>query len=208
MKIKDMLFRIAGKELGFYGSTKLQPQEAFKLEALAADYGKSVVDTDFIAWCEEARGADYSYPVTVYLKVADGRLKALAAAEDQAEDPRIITLSAFVFGLVGRTPHPADIKKFLTKYSLEDIQDAFQAFAAPLDEYEQKWAIKNFFRDNGGEGVISYRLQKKAADVLQAASIESSTAAGIAQANAERDKRLAEIEEEERESRIFGDKPF
>ncbi len=83
MKIKDMLFRSAGKELGFYGSTKLQPQEAFKLEALAADYGKSVVDTDFIAWCEEARGADYSYPVTVYLKVADGRLKALAAAPGQ-----------------------------------------------------------------------------------------------------------------------------
>jgi len=209
VKIRDMLFRTAGKELGWYGQTRLQPQETFKLESLAADYGKSVVEADFISWCEEVRGADHNYPVSVYIRAADARLKSLAAAEDQAEDPRIVTLSAYVFGLVRRTPHPADVKKFLAKYSLEDIQEAFKAFAEPLDEYEQKWAIKNFFRDNGGEAMVLYIVQKKEAALRQAREVEMSTAQGLLQAEREQQARIKQMEEEERQdSYRDGSKPF
>ena len=207
MRITDILFDAAGKEFEYFGSRTLYPNETTLLQSLGAVYSKATVEADFILWAEEVP-RDIDNPVRAYTRVAADRLKRVRAEVEQKDDPRINEITGFVFGLTNRTPHPADIKRFLEKYTQEEIQDAFQAFAAPLDEYEQKWAIKNFFRDNGGEGVISYRKGAKEAAELQARSIESSASAGIAAANAERDKRQAEIEAEERESSIFGDKPF
>lgn len=208
MRITDILFEAAAKEFEYFGSRTLYPNETEILQSLGSVYGKSTVEADFILWAEEKRGSDIDNPVRSYARVAANRLKVVRAETEQAADPRVNEITGFVFGLINRTPHPDDIKRFLIKYTQDEIQDAFKAFAEPLDDYEQKFAIKNFFRDNGGEGVITYRHRVKKAAEQQARDIEYSTNLGLAQSAEELRLRLEEMNEEEKDSSRFGDKPF
>lgn len=208
MKITDSLFRIAGKELNWFGTTRLYPQETELMRSLASVYGSATVEADFVLWSDEVRGQDLDNPVRMYSRLASARLKTVRTAEEQKDDPRIIELSGYVFTLCNRTPHPADIKKFLAKYSLEEIQEAFRAYTAPMDDFEMKFAVKNFFRDNGGEGVIfSLKRQKEAAE-KQARVVQESIDAGIAQDLRDQQQRVAEAEEEDRRAERLGDQPF
>ena len=191
MKITDMLFKAAGTELEWFGPKRLQPQEVFKIESMAATYGKGLILTDFEAWAEEVRGKDFNYPVSQYIRIADARVKEISASGERKDDPRIVQISAFVFTLTNRTPHQDDIKKMLVKYSQDEIQNAFKAYATPLDDYETKFAIKNFFRDGGGDGVILSLRQMKAADEKRQIEVDASIAAGEFVAKMERDQLLA-----------------
>jgi ABC-type uncharacterized transport system YnjBCD substrate-binding protein len=88
------------------------------------------------------------------------------------------------------------------KYSQDEIQNAFKAYATPLDDYETKFAIKNFFRDGGGDGVILSLRQMKAADEKRQIEVDASIAAGEFVAKMERDQLLAS------EDDVVGDKSF
>lgn len=192
MKITEILFKAAGKELEWFGRQRLQPQEVFKLESMASTYGKALILTDFEAWAEEVRGQDVDFPVSLYIRIADTRLKTLSAGEERKDDPRIVQISAFVFTLTNRTPHQDDIKKMLAKYSQEEIQEAFKSYASVLDDYEIKFAIKNFFRDGGGDGVILSLRQTKEADAKRDTEVAASIAAGQRASEQERDQLLEE----------------
>jgi hypothetical protein len=205
MKITDMLFKAAGSELQWFGPKRLQPQEVFKIESMAATYGKSLILTDFESWAEEVRGQDINYPVSVYIRLADSRMREVSAGEDRKEDHRIVEISAFVFTLTNRTPHQEDIKKFLAKYSQEEIQDAFKAYADGLDEFENKFAIKNFFRDGGGEGVILSLKQKKAADAQREIDVEVSISRGQEESRQNVERLAEKIRQEDEASE---DLPF
>jgi len=208
MRITDMLFKAAGKELEWFGPKRLSPQEIFQIESMASAYGKAMVEADFESWAEEVRGGDINYPVSSYIRVAAGRLKNTSAGEDQKEDPRIVEISAFVFDLVNRTPHQDDIKKLLVNYEQNLIEQAFKAYAEPLDDYERKFAIKNFFRDGGADGII-YSIQKKhAAAVKQAEETIAAIAKGNAAAAESKRKLLESVNTQDEDSEKLKDNPF
>lgn len=161
MRITDMLFKAAGKELGWFGAKRLQPQDVYKVESMAAAYGKSVVLSDFESWAEEVRGQDISYPVSAYIKLADARLKQVNESGERQDDPRIMEIVTSVVSVCQRIPLQSDIKKLLEKYDAPEIKSAFEWYVSNLDNYEMKFSVKNFFRDGGGEGVILARRKIK-----------------------------------------------
>ena len=197
MRITDTLFNAAGKEFEWFGERRLYPQETETIRTLASVYGAATAEADFVLWAEEVRGNEIENPVRNYVRIAAARLKTVKAHTEQKEDPRIVEISAFVFDLVNRTPHQADIKKLLSQYELNEIQDAFKAYAEPLDDYERKFAIKNFFRDGGADGII-YSIRKKAAQAAQlAVDTQASIEKGMSAAEAVRRKLEDRIVEEE-----------
>ena len=209
MRITGILFEAAAREFLWFGKRQLYPQETEMLRSLGSVYGNATVEADFVLWAEEKRGEDIDNPVRSYARLAAARLKTVQMEIEQKADPRIVEITGFVFGLINRTPHPDDIKRFLVNYSQTEIQDAFRAFAEPLDEYEKKFAIKNFFRDNGGEGVIYSIKRAKVVAEQQAREVELSTAQGLLQAEREQQARIKQMEEEEhQDASREGSKPF
>jgi hypothetical protein len=209
MRITDVLFTAAGKEFEWFGERRLYPQETELLRGLGSVYGQATVEADFVLWAEEVRGNEIENPVRNYSRVAAARLKTVKAQTEQKEDPRIVEISAFVFDLVNRTPHQDDIKKLLAKYNDQKlIEQSFKTYAEPLDEYERKFAIKNFFRDGGADGII-YSIQKKhAAAVKQAEDTIASIAKGNAAAEESKRKLLESVNMQDEDSEKLKDNPF
>jgi hypothetical protein len=208
MHITKMLFQAAGKELQWFGPSRLQPQEVAKLEYMAATYGKAVIESDFEAWAEEVRGQDLPYPVSAYIRIADNRLKTINSTTERENDSRIAEISAAVFSLTARTPHQADIVKLLEKYSDSEINEAFKKYVSNLDDFEMKFSIKNFFRDGGADGVILALRNEKKILAQQEIDVAASIAAGRAEFQKEKEERDRRIAEKDALAEKQKDNPF
>jgi len=205
MHLEDMLLESAAKEFQFFKNVRFFPQESAVITLLGKTYGKNVVVSDFELWAEEIRGQELDNPVREYLKKAPQRLQQVKATTERENDPRIAEISSFIFLLINRTPHQDDVKKLLTQYTQEEIQEAFKCYVEPLDEFEQKQAIRNFFRGGGADGIILARKKQKEAMEKQVQIEAASLLAAIQQAEKDREERSCSVREEENAGNPFGD---
>lgn len=156
-RLLKSLSEIAAKELKI--TKGVNPQWKDKAELLVIAYGQDKIEKDFEDWIESVREEKPNNPVTDYLKLVDERLgDAPTVAED---DPRITVLIAEGYKTSGRPPSKTDVQKLLDGCCLEEIQAAWSEYVNQLDSGELKYAVKNFYRDGGGKGIILARRQIK-----------------------------------------------
>lgn len=156
-RLLKSLCEIAAKEMKI--TKGVNPQWKEKADLLVIAYGQSAVEADFVDWIESVRESRPENPVTDYLKLIDERLgNAPATSED---DPQVTSLIASAYKASGRPPAKSDIQKLLDLFSKDEIQAAWDEYTNRLDENELKYAVKNFFRDGGGRGIIVARRQMK-----------------------------------------------
>jgi hypothetical protein len=118
-------------------------------------------------------------------------------------------VNAAVFAACGQTAKKAEIVGLLETHTAKEIIEAFQKYTeAQHDDRDVRWAVKNFFRDGGGEAVILACAQKKAADDLQERGLKASLEAGRAVRKAEEQKLLDKRREEDEADARMGENPF
>ncbi len=117
-------------------------------------------------------------------------------------------VQASAFRIVNDTPAIADVKTLLSDYQQQELQDAFQRYAEPLDEWDKKQSIKKFFKDGGAHGVIlSLRQDRESRRKLDEAAQEAIAAAQKKNA-AEREAQWVRMRAEDEIAERLKDNPF
>lgn len=193
-RLLKSLSEIAAKELKI--TKGVNPQWKDKAELLIIAYGQDAIETDFREWVECVREEKPANPVTDYLKLADERLGEVPKVSE--DDPRVTSLIAEGYKASGRPPSKIDVQKLLDDCCLEEIQAAWTEYVNQLDSGELKYAVKNFYRDGGGKGIVLARRQVKDDLVRREQEVARSIEAGH-QEFLEREKTVLR-EQQEREA--------
>lgn len=199
VSMKKRILEIAGKR-------SMNQFDADDVRRLHRLYGENLIE-DFRSWMDEQPQGSDLY-ISSYLKIAESRLKGEQERGIIQSDSRINEIVAFAYTISQQAPRGVDVAKLLIDHSQEEIQDAFKAYAEPLDDWNLANSVRTFFKDGAGTGIILARRQKKAADAALTASVATSIETGVEARRAEADARKKRMDEEERLAEKLGDNPF
>lgn len=170
---------------------RTEREEYYKkdLKELAEAYGGTEVVTAFEEWAKSLTSTPRN-PVRDFLRVADGFLQNKIKPEDPALDALCVSL----YQLGNNTftgKYRQMLNGLLSEFSFLELEKAYKAFISNKDEYEMKFAVRDFCE--GAAKTIILSARKKAESD---AKIEEEINQSTEQARVEVEQELQNLEEE------------
>jgi hypothetical protein len=130
------------------------------LKELAETYGGTEVVTAFDEWAKSLTSTP-KYPIREFIKVADGYLQNKVIPEHSELEPLCISLYA-IGGQTFTGKYRQMLNSLTTEFSISEIERAYGTFVAGKDEYDMKFAVRDFCE--GAAKTIILSARKKAED--------------------------------------------
>lgn len=130
------------------------------LKELAETYGGTEVVTAFEEWAKSLNSTP-KYPVRDFIKVADGFLQNKV----KPEDPTLDALCVSLYHIGDQTftgKYRQILNSLLNEFSFSDVEKAYKAFVVGKNEFEMKFAPRDFCE--GGAKTIVLAARKKELD--------------------------------------------
>lgn len=158
------------------------------LKELADTYGGTEVIEAFEAWAETVNDTPKN-PIRDFIRVADGYLTNKVKQESPTLDALCVSL--YHIGDQAFTgKHRSALNQMLSEFSFQEIERAYKTFVAGKNDYEMKFATRDFCE--GGAKTIIQSTRKKMDDMKSQQTIMDE-ATEAAQQDVE--KQLQDLEE-------------
>jgi hypothetical protein len=139
--------RITDKALEILG-TRVYPSDRCwpDIQSLVQVYGPTEVIRAFEDWALTKKGEAISYPLSVFVRIADAALRGTITLKDSPDAKKVIAEMAFISQgtVVPDQSQTLVITRWLKDYTPAEIVAAFRAFYDQCDEFSIKFAGKNF----------------------------------------------------------------
>lgn len=135
-----------------------------EIKALGRIYDHHRIVDAFEIWAKTRRGEIVSYPLSEFLKVADGILGGII---DLSEDENLDKLLADLYQVADQAfagKYKISVKEMVKRYGQEEVLAAYQEFVENLNEFQKSFAVRDFC-EGGATGVIGARKNRNAAQL-------------------------------------------
>lgn len=160
------------------------------LKELAETYGGTEVVTAFEEWAKSLTSTP-KYPIRDFIKVADGYLQNKVIPEN----PELESLCVTLYAIGGQTftgKYRQMLNALTIEFSIPEITKAYETFITGKDEYDMKFAVRDFCEGAAKTIILSAR-KKAETQQHQEQELEKLTEA----ARQETELELANLEETE-----------
>ena len=140
-----------------------QAQDWAEITALGRVYDHAEIVNAFESWATPHRGEVIPYPLSAFLKVADGVLSGILSLQ---EDEELNLFSAKLYNLADQAftgKYRFVLKDLVKKYGQDEVLSAYTEFLSNLDDFKKSNAVRDFC-EGGAVAVIGGRKLRKEQD--------------------------------------------
>lgn len=188
LNAKKIIPQICREKLGI----RTEKEEWYKaeLDELCKTYGGTQVVSAFETWADQQDSTPRS-PVKTFIRVADGFLQNRV----KPESPELDALCVSLYKLGGQAftgTKKQQLNSLLAEFSFQEIEKAYKEFISTKDEYDMKFAIRDFC-EGGGKTVLIANRQRQEEQERTERFIEDESA----RLRSEAEQELKQLEENE-----------
>lgn len=140
---------------------RLNPQsnDWSEIKALSRVYENHRIVDAFESWAKTRRGEMIAYPLSEFIKVADGIIGGIIDISDDGNLDKVLADLYQVADQAFAGKYKLSVKELVKKYGQDEVLSAYREFVDNLNEYQKSFAVRDFC-EGGAVGVIGARKNR------------------------------------------------
>jgi hypothetical protein len=133
-----------------------------EIKKLSATYGGTKVCDAFQLWLDDQTG-EIKYPISRFVKNASFLIQGVTITKKDSPTLQALLVSLYKIGNITLDRYRIQLDNLLKIYSFKEVEQAYKDFIVGKDEYDMKFAPKNFVEGAAETIIITNRqdLQRK-----------------------------------------------